>query len=104
MGKYMLGIDIGTSACKAAVFSRDGRVLASRAEGYAVDYPQPCWAQQDPEDWWQAACRAIRELTAAVDPADIAAVGVDGQSWAAVAVDAEGKVLAPTPIWTERSP
>ncbi len=101
MGRYMLGIDIGTSGCKAAVFDRDGQALAVRMEAYAVDYPRPGWAQQDPEDWWKAACRAIRELTTAVDPADIGAVGVDGQSWAAAAVDAGGKALAPTPIWTD---
>lgn len=98
----ILSIDIGTSACKAAVFDPDGRVVAAESVPYGTDYPHPSWAQQEPEDWWRAACRALKQLTAAVDPRDIACVGVDGQSWSAVAVDAQGNVLAPTPIWTDR--
>ena len=52
MKPYLLGIDIGTSGLKAAVFARGGEVIASASENYAVSYPQPGWAEQDPEAWW----------------------------------------------------
>ncbi len=99
----LLGIDIGTSGLKAALFDEAGRVLLQATEAYPVYYPKPGWAEQDPEDWWKAACAAIRALLegSGIGPADIAGVGIDGQSWSAVAVDKYGAALTRTPIWTD---
>ena len=44
MGEYLLGIDIGTSACKIAVFTRNGQVAASGSGDYPVYYPHPGWS------------------------------------------------------------
>ena len=103
MRELLLGIDIGTSACKAAVFGEDGEVVAQTAAEYPVSYPRPGWAEQDPELWWQAVCVALRRLTGsgAFDPSEVAGVGVDGQSWSAIAIGREGRVLCPTPIWMD---
>ena len=103
MKELLLGVDIGTSGCKAALFCPDGSVLAQATVEYSVDYPHPGWAQQHPDDWWHAACAAIRRVIAEsrASASDIAGVGVDGQSWSAIAVDSAGRVLAPTPIWTD---
>jgi xylulokinase len=99
--KYLLGVDIGTSACKTALFDRDGRTIAQANADYQVSYPHPGWAEQQPECWWAAVCDTIRQITGLIDPGDIAGIGVDGQGWAAVAVDREGRVLCPTPIWMD---
>lgn len=101
MGQVLLGIDVGTSACKVAAFSEDGRVVAQSTKEYAVSQPAPGWAQQDPEEWWAAVCGAIRSVLHQVSPGEIAGIGVDGQSWSAVAVDSQGKVLCDTPIWMD---
>ena len=103
MGQYLLGIDIGTSACKVAVFSRDGKVMATASGDYEVFYPHTGWAEQNPEDWWNAVCSAIHKLFEQSDitPEEIAGVGIDGQSWSAIAVDQDGKVLTNTPIWMD---
>ena len=53
---YLLGIDIGTSACKVAVFDRNGQVLAAANGDYPVYYPKEGWAEQNPEEWWSAVC------------------------------------------------
>lgn len=99
----LLGIDIGTSACKVAVFDEDGSVLAQSNQPYEVYYPKRGWVEQDPEEWWNAICKGIHEVLAAgsVDVSAIAGIGVDGQSWSAIPVDSEGKVLAKTPIWMD---
>ena len=62
MKQYLLGIDIGTSACKTAVFDENGHVLASGSGDYPVYYPRQGWAEQNPEEWWAAVCRAIKEM------------------------------------------
>lgn len=103
MGEYLLGIDIGTSACKIAVFAKDGTVKATGTGDYQVYYPHPGWAEQNPEEWWDAVCRASKETIQKADikPDEIAGIGIDGQSWSAIAIDKEGKVLTNTPIWMD---
>lgn len=100
---YLLGIDIGTSACKVAVFDREGHVAASASGDYPVYYPKEGWAEQNPEEWWSAVCSAIKETLkkGQIAPEEIAGVGIDGQSWSAIAIDKDGRVLTNTPIWMD---
>lgn len=103
MKELLLGIDIGTSACKAAIFKKTGEVVASACGDYQVYYPQPGYAEQDPDDWWLAVCQATKECIQKgnVNPADLAGIGIAGQSWSAVAIDKPGNVLTRTPIWMD---
>ncbi|WP_124066165.1 xylulokinase [Clostridium sp. E02] len=103
MGPYLLGIDIGTSACKAAVFDKDGKVMAAANGEYGVYYKKPGWAEQDPMEWWMAVCSAVKEIftQTGVRAEEIVGIGVAGQSWSAVSVDKEGEVLTNTPIWMD---
>lgn len=103
MDKYLLGIDIGTSACKIAVFQQNGKVVASENGEYQLYNPKPGYVEQDPEEWWEVICRTIKSTIhkAGIDKEQIAGVGVDGQSWSAIAIDQEGTVLTKTPIWMD---
>jgi len=99
MPEYILGIDIGTSACKCAVFDKSGNVAASHTGAYNLYYPKPGYVEQKPEEWWTAVCKSIRELK--INPRDIKAVGLDGQSWSAIMIDKSGGVLFDNPIWMD---
>lgn len=103
MDKYLLGIDIGTSACKIVIFSRLGEVVASGNGDYPVYYPKQGYAEQNPDEWWEAVYTTIKTIIqkAGIKPEEIVGVGVDGQSWSAIPVDKDGKVLANTPIWMD---
>ena len=103
MKTLLLGVDIGTSSCKTALFDPEGKVVAQGGCEYPVSYPRKGWAEQDPAQWWEGVCRAVREMISdnGIDPAEIAGIGTDGQSWSAIALDREGNVLCPTPIWTD---
>lgn len=103
MKEYLLGIDIGTSACKIAVFNRQGEVISSENANYEVYYPKPGYVEQNPEEWWEAIHKTINAtlLRAGISKEDIAGVGVDGQSWSAIAIDKNGAVLTNTPIWMD---
>lgn len=103
MEQQLLGIDIGTSACKVAVFDENGKVLAQANRPYQVYYPQSGWAEQNPEEWWEAICDAVRDVLSqeGVNAEQIKGIGVDGQSWSAIPVDANGSVIHNTPIWMD---
>ena len=101
MEKYLLGIDVGTSAVKAAVFDFEGNLIKDTLCSYDTYYPAPHYAEQNPEDWWNAVCSAVKEITSEINASDIAVVGTDGQGWAAVAADEKGNPLCRTPIWTD---
>lgn len=103
MASQLLGIDIGTSACKVAVFDENGTVLATANKDYKVYYPKAGYAEQDADEWWKAICAAIKEVLSYdnVNANDIAGVGVDGQSWSAIPVDKSGTPLCKTPIWMD---
>ena len=57
--KYLTGIDLGTSGTKTVLFDTNGRAVASKTVEYPLSQPQNGWAEQDPEDWWRAACAAL---------------------------------------------
>ena len=61
MKPYLLGIDIGTSACKVAVFEKSGTVVAAANGDYPVYYPKEGWAEQDPEEWWECCLSGGKE-------------------------------------------
>ena len=82
MGEYLLGIDIGTSACKIAVFAKDGTVKATGTGDYQVYYPHPGWAEQNPEEWWDAICSEVKEVLShgSILQDHIAGIGIEAQS------------------------
>ena len=51
---YLIGVDGGTESLRAFVFDLEGRPRGSHASAYQTHFPQPSWAEQNPEDWWQA--------------------------------------------------
>ncbi|RDI94610.1 xylulokinase [Meiothermus sp. QL-1] len=95
-----LGIDLGTSSCKALLLSPEGEVLAEAQEGYAVQAPQPGWAESDPEDWWQAVGRAVRRVVER-HAGEVQALGLSGQMHGVVLADAEGRPLRPAILWAD---
>ena len=103
MGELLVGIDVGTSSCKVALFEPGGKVVADSSRDYAVHYPRPGWAEQNPDDWWAAICAAIKSVleSSGAAPSDIAGIGIDGQSWSAIPIDKHGQCLCPTPIWMD---
>jgi len=88
---YLIGVDLGTTGTKAAIFDADGNLLASAYEESRLYYPQPGWVEQDPEDFYGSAVRTIRECveSSGIDPSDVAAIAFDGQMAGIGTVDEE---------------
>lgn len=103
MKELLLGIDIGTSACKVAIFDSTGKVIAETSHPYPVYYPHGGWVEQDADEWFDSACKAVRQVLSCdgVCASDISCVGIDGQSWSAIPINRKGEVIARTPIWMD---
>jgi len=104
MDSLLLGIDIGTTAAKAALFGLDGRLQAVGSAEYPLYHVRPGWVEQQPEEWWQATVIAIRQaLSQSEHGAEhIAGICVSAQAPTLIAMDAEGKPLRPALIWMDR--
>jgi len=102
-GKYILAHDIGTEANKATLFDIQGEIVGLDSEVYGVNYPQPCWAEQDPEVWWKAIVKSTRRLIGktGVSPTEVIALIFDAMTVSALPVDREGKALRPAIIWLD---
>jgi xylulokinase len=86
------------------IMSPQGHVLASATEEHAAfTSPRIGWAEQDPEDWWRAFCRAVRKALAHANlGADgIDCVGLSGQMHGAVMLDEQERVVRPALIWCD---
>src|SRR6201986_2419676 len=101
---WFLGMDVGTGGTRAVVVDASGKLISGASSAHApFRTPHPGWAEQDPEDWWRAALRAIQlAIAAAPQPSQpIAGVGLTGQMHGAVLLDKDGIVLRPSLIWCD---
>lgn len=87
----LLGIDIGTTGCKAAAFCEDGACLASAYREYPTLHPQEGWAELDSRKVWAAVCEIIREVAARTcdDPITALAASSMGEAMTPVSRDRE---------------
>lgn len=84
--KYLLGIDIGSSAVKTTLITTDGEIAATAVKEYPTYYPHISWAEQDTEDWWNAFKVTFRDMLskACFNPKDIMAIALDALTHTAV--------------------
>jgi xylulokinase len=102
---YWLGLDIGTGGSRALLVDANGRVTAGfTAPHEDVHMPQPLWAEQRPENWWEAAQTAIRGVLsqAKVRGDDVAGIGLSGQMHGLTLLDEAGRVIRPALIWCDQ--
>lgn len=103
---YLLGIDIGTSGTKTLLInaSKGGEVVASCTKTYPLYTPKPLWAEQEPEDWWQATIASVREVLqeSGIDAKQIRGIGLSGQMHGSVFLDANNQVIRPAILWCDQ--
>ena len=100
--EYLIGIDIGTSGTKSILIDEDGQLIACATAEYPMQQPQNGWAEQDPEDWWDAVCSTLRQITANAPKENIAGIGLSGQMHSLVMLDANNKVIRPSILWCDQ--
>jgi xylulokinase len=104
---YSLGYDIGSSSIKCAIFDCEtGMSIAHGsypAEEMAISSPQPGWAEQDPEMWWEYCVLLTKQLLRenSIDASAIKTIGISYQMHGLVLVDDAQRVLRPSIIWCD---
>lgn len=102
---YILGIDCGTQSIRALIFDKRGNLIVKKKIEYKPYFsPQPGWAEQDPDVYWESLCLACQELKSEY-PSDwekIIGVSLTTFRDSVVNVDENGNVLRPAIIWLDQ--
>ena len=102
---YWLGLDVGTGGSRALLIDEKGKVKAGfTAPHEDMKMERPLWAEQRPEDWWDAAQKAIQGVLAAAKARgqDVKGVGLSGQMHGLVLLDEKDQVIRPALIWCDQ--
>ena len=102
---FWLGIDIGTGSSRALLVDERGRVkyaVSAAHEDFRME--RPLWAEQGPENWWDAAQQAIRGVLkkAGATGKDIRGIGLSGQMHGLTMLDEANRVIRPALIWCDQ--
>jgi erythritol kinase len=96
-----LGVDVGTTAIKAAIYARDGRLLSLESRPSRVIRPRPGWSEQDMLEVWANVKACIGGAVARAGGAAIAAIGVCGQGDGLWAVDSDFQPVRNAVLWND---
>lgn len=101
MAKYFIAHDLGTSGNKASLFTTEGKLVCSHTAPYDVHFFHGNYAEQNPEDWWNAICSSTKEITRNIKPEDVLAMSFSAQMQCCLIVDKEGTPIRPAIIWAD---
>ena len=100
---YLFSYDVSSTGCKAALVNKAGKLLETAFEGYPTYYPKPLWAEQDPQDWWQAIIKSTQRVlqSSAVDVGQIRGMAFSTTMTNIVVMDKEKNLLRPCIFWMD---
>ncbi len=104
MKNYILAHDLGTTGNKVTLYDREGRMIGSAFQGYSTEYAHTGWAEQNPEDWWQAVCISTRNLLqqARIGADQVACIVFSGQMMGCVPLAQTAKPIRNAIIWADQ--
>ena len=98
---YYIGIDLGTSAAKLLLVDDAGQIMNTVTKEYPLEFPNPGWSQQAPEDWKKAVMEGVPELLSGFDGSQVAGIGCGGQMHGLVVLDKDDNVIRPAILWND---
>jgi len=102
--EYLLGIDLGTTSLKVALFSEAGQLVASQSCEYPIYAPEPGYAEQDAGKWWASFVSVCRQLEQQHPGpfARVVGIGICGQMHTQVYLDEDDRILRPAITWMDQ--
>lgn len=79
--QYLIGVDLGTSATKAALYKTDGTLVAEASQEVPLYYPRPGVVEQENDDFYTSAAHTMRRCLeqSGIDPRQVAGIAFDSQ-------------------------
>jgi FGGY-family pentulose kinase len=104
LSPLFLGLDVGTQSVRAALFDPAGACRAFATAPLDTFHPQPAWAEQDADQWWQAARTVVPQALARAGARaeDVAAIGLDCTACTVLACQADGMPLRRALLWMDQ--
>jgi len=101
--KYVLGVDLGTSAVKVILVNQKGEIKGEATREYPLSHPAPGFSEQNAEDWVTGTLQSIKEImdSGIVDATDIEGLSFSGQMHGLVLIDEKGTPLRPAILWND---
>ena len=93
-----IGIDLGTSGCRAIAVDASGKIKAQAQ----INYANKNHKQQTPADWWQATQAVLHAITSEFNQQHIQAIAVDGTSGTVLLCDDAGQPLSPALMYDDK--
>jgi xylulokinase len=102
-GKYLVGVDIGTTGAKGIIFDFKGNIIASGYFEYSCEFPRPNWVEQDVDFIVEKAMDATAKAVAdgGINTDDVAAISFSAQRCCTVFVDRDDKLVRPMISWQD---
>lgn len=99
----VLGLDVGTTTCKAALFDleRPAQAVAVARKDSVTHHPRPGWSEADPHAVAESVLDCIREVVQRYDTQRIAAIGISGTACGAWLIDHNGHPTRPAILWND---
>src|SRR5690625_663768 len=100
---YVLGVDLGTSSIKVALYDEEGRLIETAASSYSLIIEQSGYSEQNPADWIEGFDRAFTELLNKEPHAKdrIKGLAIAGQMHSLVLLDDKGEVIRNSILWND---
>ena len=100
--QLVIGIDLGTTGCRAVAYSETARPVARHYLEYGLTHPAPGADEQEAEGWWSAARVCLKEVVAQLADAEaVVALGVSAQGHSWVPTEANLRPLRPALTWLD---
>ncbi|MGE7602083.1 xylulokinase [Peribacillus sp. NPDC097675] len=101
--KYVIGVDLGTSAVKVLLMNKEGEVCKEISKSYPLIQLRSGFSEQNPMEWVVKTTEALRELVEKFDGdvADIEGISFSGQMHGLVLLDQKGDVLRNAILWND---
>ncbi|MBP7257374.1 MAG: FGGY-family carbohydrate kinase [Chitinophagales bacterium] len=101
--QYFIGYDVGTSSVKSILIDTNGNLLATAIEEYPLFTPNPGWVEQEPEDYWNAICKATNRIiqSSNISKENIKGIAFSTQAMGVIPVDENGNLLYRNISWVD---
>lgn len=102
--RYLMGVDLGSSNLKATIIRTDGSLAGEASHPIDTQIPHSGWAEQNPQDWYAAFCKAVPRAIrkAGIEASAIAGIGFSAGAHIPVLTDESDQVIRPAILWADQ--